>query len=104
MLCRALELPDFRAFAVETPRPATEYSSPTEALGQFLREVMRLNLQNFRVFGPDETASNKLTAIYEVSGKTWLAQYEPSDEDGGALAPDGRVMEMLSEHTLEGWL
>ncbi|WP_118184620.1 phosphoketolase [Paraburkholderia phosphatilytica] len=104
VLCRALEMPDFRAFGVETRKPAAEYSSPTEALGQFLREVMRQNMHNFRVFGPDETASNKLTAIYEASGKTWLAQYEPSDADGGALAPDGRVMEMLSEHTLEGWL
>ena len=61
-------------------------------------------MNNFRVFGPDENTSNKLDAIYEVSKKLWLADYLPEDADGGELAPDGRVMEMLSEHTLEGWL
>lgn len=65
---------------------------------------MRLNMDQFRVFGPDETASNKLQAIYQVSEKTWLAEYLPEDADGTGLARDGRVMEMLSEHTLEGWL
>ncbi len=65
---------------------------------------MKANPDRFRVFGPDETASNRLTAIYEVSKKTWLAETKPEDADGGELAPDGRVMEMLSEHTLEGWL
>jgi xylulose-5-phosphate/fructose-6-phosphate phosphoketolase len=65
---------------------------------------MRQNKDNFRLFGPDETESNKLDAAYEVTGKAWLAGYLPEDEDGGHLAPDGRVMEMLSEHTLEGWL
>ena len=73
-------------------------------LGQFLRDVMRDNMDNFRVFGPDETASNRLQAIYEATGKTWLAEMKPEDADGGELAPDGRVMEMLSEHTLEGWM
>ena len=65
---------------------------------------MQQNMTNFRVFGPDENTSNKLDAIYEVSKKLWLADYLPEDADGGELAPDGRVMEMLSEHTLEGWL
>ena len=67
-----------------------------------MREIMRLNMNNFRVFGPDETKSNKLDAMYEVSGKAWLAEYFPEDNDGGELAPDGRLIEMLSEHTLEG--
>ena len=73
-------------------------------LGEFLRDVMRKNMTNFRVFGPDETASNRLQAIYEASKKTWLAEFKPEDSDGGELAPDGRVMEILSEHTLEGWM
>ena len=72
-------------------------------LGHFLAEVMRRNMKSFRVFGPDETASNRLTAIYEASKKTWLAEYKPEDADGGELDVSGRVMEMLSEHTLEGW-
>ena len=64
---------------------------------------MRRNMNSFRVFGPDETASNRLTAIYAASKKTWLAEYKPEDADGGELDVIGRVMEMLSEHTLEGW-
>lgn len=71
-------------------------------LGVFLRDVMKQNMHNFREFGPDETTSNKLDNIYEVSKKTWLEQYLPEDIDGGELGPDGRVMEMLSEHMLEG--
>ena len=103
-LCKALDLPDFSAYAVDVGTPGTSYVSPTDVLGQFLRDVMRRNMTSFRVFGPDETASNKLTAIYEASQKTWLAQIIESDSDGGELSVDGRVMEMLSEHTLEGWL
>ncbi len=72
-------------------------------MAHFLRDVMRKNMTSFRVFGPDETASNKLEAIYEASGKTWMEEMLPEDADGGFLANDGRVMEMLSEHTLEGW-
>jgi xylulose-5-phosphate/fructose-6-phosphate phosphoketolase len=102
-LRKELEMPDFRDFAVEVKSPATKYTSPTEVLGHFLAEVMRRNMNSFRVFGPDETASNRLTAIYEASKKTWLAEYKPEDSDGGELDPAGRVMEMLSEHTLEGW-
>src|SRR5271170_7825329 len=73
-------------------------------MGQFLRDVMRNNMTSFRVFGPDETASNRLNAIYEASKKTWLDEIKPEDADGSELSPDGRVMEMLSEHTLEGWM
>jgi xylulose-5-phosphate/fructose-6-phosphate phosphoketolase len=76
----------------------------TKPLGQYLRDVMKNNTTTFRVFGPDETASNRLQALYEASKKTWMADFLPEDGDGGELAPDGRVMEMLSEHTLLGWL
>src|SRR5580765_1384870 len=103
MLRKELDLPDFRDFAVKLKSPATQYVPPTDVLGHFLAEVMRRNMKSFRVFGPDETASNKLTAIYKASKKTWLAEYKPEDADGGELDCSGRVMEMLSEHTLEGW-
>ena len=101
---KALRLPDFRDYAVSVEKPGTAEIGPTQILGLFLRDIMRDNPDNFRVFCPDENASNRLTALYEVSKKTWLAEYFPEDADGGELAPDGRVMEMLSEHTLEGWL
>ena len=104
LLRKALSLPDFNTYAVETRQPGRIEVSPTQVLGQFLRDVARKNPQNFRVFSPDENASNRLAAIYEVTKKTWLGEYLPEDADGGELAPDGRVMEMLSEHTLEGWL
>jgi xylulose-5-phosphate/fructose-6-phosphate phosphoketolase len=80
-----------------------EYEN-TKPLGEYLRDVMKNNMTHFRVFGPDETASNRLQAIYEVSKKTWMADMLPEDADGGELSRDGRVMEMLSEHTLLGWL
>jgi len=103
LLRRPLELPDFRDYAVKVSKPGqVEYSS-TDVTAHFLRDVMRKNMTSFRVFGPDETASNKLDAIYEASGKTWMEEMLPEDLDGGFLANDGRVMEMLSEHTLEGW-
>jgi len=70
----------------------------------FWRDIMSGNMNNFRVFGPDENSSNKLDDIYEASKKTWMADILPEDADEGELSPDGRVMEMLSEHTLEGWL
>jgi xylulose-5-phosphate/fructose-6-phosphate phosphoketolase len=104
LLRKELELPDFRRYAVEIRKPGTSEALPTDVLAHFLRDVMRKNMTSFRVFGPDETASNRLQAIYEASKKTWLEEYKPEDADGGELAPDGRVMEMLSEHTLEGWL
>jgi xylulose-5-phosphate/fructose-6-phosphate phosphoketolase len=103
LLRKELELPDFRDYAVEVKTPGTTYAPPTDILAHFLAEVMRRNMNSFRVFGPDETASNRLTAIYSASKKTWLAEYKPEDDDGGELDVFGRVMEMLSEHTLEGW-
>jgi len=103
LLRKPLKLPDFRDYAVKVTRPGHSEASNTYVLGQYLRDVMRDNMTNFRVFGPDETASNKLEAIYEASKKTWLGEYKPEDSDGGELSADGRVMEMLSEHTLEGW-
>jgi xylulose-5-phosphate/fructose-6-phosphate phosphoketolase len=103
LLRRDLRLPDFRDYAAEVPRPGQMRLENTRPLGVLLRDVMRDNMDNFRVFGPDENTSNKLNAIYEVSKKLWLADVLPEDLDGGELAPDGRVLEMLSEHTLEGW-
>ena len=103
LLRKDLRLPDFRDYAQEVVKPAQIEAPNTVPLGEFLRDVMEKNMQNFRVFGPDENTSNKLGAIYEVSKKLWLADYLPEDQDGGELSPDGRVLEMLSEHTLEGW-
>ncbi len=103
VLRKELELTDFRAYAVEVKAPGAAYALPTDVLAHFLAEVMRRNMSSFRVFGPDETASNRLTAIYAASKKTWLAEFFPDDADGGELDVSGRVMEMLSEHTLEGW-
>jgi xylulose-5-phosphate/fructose-6-phosphate phosphoketolase len=99
-----LDMPDFRRSAVEVKNPGATLAGNVPTMGNFLREVMRLNMDRFRVFGPDETQSNRLEAIYEVAKKVWMAEYFPEDADGGELAPDGRVMEMLSEHTVEGWL
>jgi xylulose-5-phosphate/fructose-6-phosphate phosphoketolase len=104
LLRKDLRLPDFRDYAVKVPAAGAIRHENTRPLGEFLRDVMRDNMSNFRVFGPDETASNRLDAIYEVSKKTWMADLLPEDADGGELARDGRVMEMLSEHTLLGWL
>jgi xylulose-5-phosphate/fructose-6-phosphate phosphoketolase len=103
LLRRGLRMPDFRKFAQEVPRPAQANAMNTRPLGAMLRDVMAKNMDNFRIFGPDENTSNKLDAVYEVSKKLWLAPYLPEDADGGELSPNGRVMEMLSEHTLEGW-
>jgi len=104
LLRRDLKMPDFTRYAVEVIEPGRGTAEATRVLGTFLRDVMIANGDTFRVFGPDETASNRLDAIYEASGKTWLAQYLPTDDDGGHLSPNGRVMEMLSEHTCLGWL
>jgi xylulose-5-phosphate/fructose-6-phosphate phosphoketolase len=104
LLRKALRLPDFRNYRVKLDEPGQLEVENTRPLGEFLRDIMQRNMHNFRVFGPDETTSNKLNAVYEVSRKMWLADYLPEDADGGELAVDGRVMELLSEHTLEGWL
>jgi xylulose-5-phosphate/fructose-6-phosphate phosphoketolase len=103
LLRKALHLPDFRDYAIPVDKPGQTTAENTRPLGRFLRDIMRQNGKNFLVFGPDENTSNKLDAIYEVSKKRWLADYLPEDADGGELSPDGRVLEMLSEHTLEGW-
>ncbi len=103
ILKRNLKMPDFRKYAAKVEQPGKVQAMNTKPLGQMLRDVMAANMDNFRVFGPDENTSNKLDAIYEVSKKCWLADYLPEDDNGGQLSPDGRVMEMLSEHTLEGW-
>jgi xylulose-5-phosphate/fructose-6-phosphate phosphoketolase len=104
LIRRNLRLPDFQNYGVEVHQPGEIEVSNTQPLGEFLRDILRLNPTNFRVFGPDETTSNKLHPVYEASKKFWIAEYLPEDADGGELATDGRVMEMLSEHTLEGWL
>ena len=103
-LKKALRLPNFRDHTHKFDKPGQSLTSNTYGLGVFLGEVMKHNMNNFRVFGPDETSSNKLDAIYAVSKKFWIEEYFPEDNDGGNLACDGRVMEMLSEHTIEGML
>jgi xylulose-5-phosphate/fructose-6-phosphate phosphoketolase len=103
LLLKDLQLPDFRQYAVEVPSPgAVDLESP-RPLGAYLRDTMKLNAEsrNFRLFGPDETASNRLGAVMEATDKTWMATLEPTDEQ---LGPDGRVMEVLSEHMCQGWL
>jgi xylulose-5-phosphate/fructose-6-phosphate phosphoketolase len=101
---RDLRLPDFADYAVKVDQPGQLETENVPPLGKFLRDVMKENINNFRVFGPDETTSNKLQAIYSVSKKFWIEDYFPEDQDGGELATDGRVIEMLSEHTMEGML
>jgi len=104
MVKRALCLPEFTDYAIKVDRPGVLETENVPPLGNFLRDVMRMNMTNFRVFGPDETTSNKLQAVYEAAKKFWIAEYFPEDQDGGELATDGRVIEMLSEHTMEGML
>ena len=104
LLRKELKLPDFRDYAVPVSARGTTQHENTKPMGEFLRDVMRNNPETFRVFGPDETASNRLQALYQASKKTWMADMLPEDADGGELARDGRVMELLSEHTLLGWL
>ncbi len=104
MLHKALRLPDFKDYQVSIEQPGHKEVENTRPLGKFLRDIMKMNSKQFRVFGPDETASNKLDDIYDVSKKVWLGEILPEDADGAQLSTDGRVMEMLSEHTLEGWL
>jgi xylulose-5-phosphate/fructose-6-phosphate phosphoketolase len=100
-LLRDLELPDFRDYAAGVPAPAKTFSEATRVLGGFLRDVVARNPDTFRLFGPDETASNRLGDVFAVTGRTWEAETEPTDE---GLSPDGRVMEVLSEHLCQGWL
>jgi xylulose-5-phosphate/fructose-6-phosphate phosphoketolase len=103
MLLKALRMPDFRDYAVDVPSPGSVTAEATRAMGGFLRDVMKLNMQtrNFRVVGPDETASNRLGALFEVTDRAWMDGTIAADEH---LSPAGRVMEILSEHTCQGWL
>jgi xylulose-5-phosphate/fructose-6-phosphate phosphoketolase len=101
LLLKDLDLPDFRDYAVDVPAPAATTSEATRVLGQFLRDVIARNPRTFRMMGPDETASNRLGAAFEVTNRTWLAETVDGDDH---LAPDGRVMEVLSEHLCQGWL
>ncbi len=101
---RALSLPDFRAYAVKLEKPARTRAENTRPLGAYLRDTLKNNPHDFRIFGPDENTSNKLDAVYEASKKLWLAEILPEDANGSELARDGRVVEMLSEHTVEGML
>ena len=103
LLLRDLLMPDFRKYAVDVSKPGTEDAEATRVLGGFLRDVMKANIdsRNFRVFGPDETASNRLEALYEVTDKEWMEPILPVDEH---LSQHGRVLEMLSEHMCQGWL
>jgi xylulose-5-phosphate/fructose-6-phosphate phosphoketolase len=101
LLLKDLRLPDFREYAVDVQTPGTESSEATRVLSTFLRDVIRANPTSFRLFGPDETSSNRLDAVFEATDRTWIAETRPTDEH---LAPDGRVMEVLSEHLCQGWL
>jgi len=103
LLLKDLRLPDYRDYAVALPAPGAVTAEATRVMGQYLRDVMKLNARsrNFRVVGPDETASNRLGALFEVTDRAWMAERLPEDDH---LAPEGRVMEILSEHTCQGWL
>ena len=103
LLLKDLRMPDFRQYAVAVPKPGTESAEATRVLGQMLRDVMKMNADsaNFRVFGPDETASNRLSALFETTDRTSTATILPNDDH---VSADGRVMEVLSEHMCEGWL
>jgi xylulose-5-phosphate/fructose-6-phosphate phosphoketolase len=103
LLLQDLIMPDFRNFAVKVPCPGSVRAADTHVLGEFLRDVVKLNQEqrNFRIFGPDETLSNRLNAVFEVTNRQWVARTEENDE---FIASEGRVMEMLSEHQCEGWL
>jgi xylulose-5-phosphate/fructose-6-phosphate phosphoketolase len=103
LLLKDLKMPDFCDYAVDVPAPGQVTAEATRVMGAFLRDVMKLNedRKNFRVFGPDETTSNRLDELYKETDKTWMEEKLPEDEN---LAPDGRVMEILSEHTCQGWL
>ncbi len=101
LLLKDLRMPDFRDYAVPVKCPGVQVAEATRVLGRFLRDVMKLNPLTFRVFGPDETSSNRLDALFEATDRTWVAERQPEDEH---LSPEGRVMEILSEHTCQGWL
>jgi len=103
VLLKDLNLPECAAYAIDVPKPGSVRAEPTRVMGLYLRDAMKMNAhaRNFRVFGPDETASNRLDAILEVTNRTWMAERLAEDDH---LSADGRVMEILSEHTCQGWL
>jgi xylulose-5-phosphate/fructose-6-phosphate phosphoketolase len=101
LLLRDLAMPDFRDYAVDVPSPASTTAEATKVLGMFLRDIIRRNPSDFRIFGPDETASNRLSPVFEATDRAWIAETLPTDDH---LAPDGRVVEVLSEHNCQGWL
>src|SRR5215213_1389694 len=101
LVARDLDLPDFRDYAIDVSAPAARSSEATRVLGTFLRDVIRMNPETFRIMGPDETASNRLSAVFEATDRAWQPERLPGDDH---LAPDGRVMEVLSEHMCQGWL
>ncbi|MGV3591341.1 MAG: phosphoketolase family protein [Gammaproteobacteria bacterium] len=101
LLLKDLHLPDFRAYAVDVPKPCGTTAEATREMGKLLRDVVRMNMHNFRLFGPDETTSNRLGAVFETTDRVWQAEIKPEDDH---LARTGRVMEILSEHTCQGWL
>lgn len=103
-LKKPLKMPNFRDYALAVERPACELKPSMSNMSIFLRDIIAKNMHNFRLFGPDETESNKLGGVYKAGKKVWMGEYFEEDANGGNLAMEGRVMEMLSEHTCEGWL
>ncbi|KAK6863732.1 hypothetical protein PG995_000260 [Apiospora arundinis] len=103
-LKKPLKMPNFRDYAIEVPEPGATNAASMSNFSIFLRDIIKKNMNNFRLYGPDETESNKLGTVYQAGKKVWLGEYFEEDKDGGNLAPAGRVMEMLSEHTVEGWM
>ena len=103
LLLKDLRLPDFRDYAVAVPSPGATSTEATREMGKLLRDVLKLNAdtRNFRIVGPDETASNRLGAVFEATDRAWVAERVADDDH---LSVDGRVMEILSEHTCQGWL
>lgn len=104
LLRKPLHMPDFRKYALTGINPGVSSMPSMSNMANFLRDIVSQNMTNFRLFGPDETESNKLGAVYQAGKKVWMAEYFEEDKDGGNLVMDGRVMEILSEHTIEGWL
>ncbi|KAK4157706.1 putative phosphoketolase [Chaetomidium leptoderma] len=104
VLRKPLRMPEFKNYAIQVDKPAATMDASMQNMAKFLRDVMALNPTSFRLFGPDETESNKLANVYQAGKKVWMGEYFDEDDDGGNLSPAGRVMEMLSEHTCEGWL
>ncbi|CAI7642461.1 unnamed protein product, partial [Penicillium manginii] len=104
LLRQPLKMPDFRDYRFMDIVPGSTIKGGIANMAKFLRDLVAQNINNFRLFGPDETKSNKLAKVYKAGQKVWIAEYFKEDKDGGNLAPNGHVMEILSEHTCEGWL